>query len=73
MVTLFALAALNSSRLVDVPMLGPLALSTWFSASLFALMVAAVALAVIFGLWKKTPPTIAEVLRRVDSPRTPQR
>jgi len=74
MVTLIAARALSSTPFVGLAMFGPLGLSTAVSMSLSALVIAAIALVVVFGLWKKTPPpTVAEVLRGVESSRTSQR
>lgn len=72
MVTLFAASAL-SSRFDALAMLGPFGLSTWVSTSVFVLVLVALVVTVFFAFLRKSaPPTIAEVLRHVESPRTPQ-
>jgi hypothetical protein len=73
MVTLVASSVPSSSRFVALAMLGPFGLSTWVTTSVVVMILAALTLAVVFALRKAAPPTIAEVLRGVDSARTPQR
>ena len=73
MVTLFAASVSSSSRFVVLAMLGPLGLSTWVTTSVVVMILAAVMMTVVLALRKAAPPTIAEVLRGVESARTPPR